>query len=601
MSGYKQAVINDDAITFITFDGDDIDYQNGLLNTIDGMIIDEIDNQNPAILHLEQTFAPFGYRIGLNSLVDLEQQNQNSFCIGYYNNNIKAFLEILHSDTYIFPNYGSFSVELILKKETEINIISQYPYSDIFRTILEKTNVCSIYYTEVYGVEEVFNFLFPSGNIIKLPANLFLNKKRHLVVSWNVSQSQQNVYNARELIVVDGVVKYDNTIIYNGSFPNTNQTSSWFIGGNTGLVNATYNDRNTSPLYLDQFAIYNRGITEYEAISHYKKIYAYDDMIINDAAEDYFPMNEENNVNDWSIFNLANNNNGSYYGTLSSLERHYPSEDLLLESSSVAPKFLSYGAMCYFSKLNYYNTNIPWFNINTNFAIEFWFKTNENNIGTLLSIQDTLPSFIGLEITLNINNNVYKNGGLQAKIGDYVLNANNYDLTNIPIFYNNEKWHHVVFQKNDSLLALYINGELHSSLNTTSTMNIIHSGILFLMGDLSKTRYCRGQICKFARYTFPLQEQQIKARYSYSKIYRIKGIITLQGIPTKANIRVYNNFTGELLGETISDSITGYYDFDLANNNMIDIIVFDKNNSSVRTRAYSGIVPSGENDFPITI
>lgn len=604
MAGYKQTVIADNVATFITFDGDMVDNVNGTIIASPLQIFDEIQNQNPAILHVESEFPPHGYRAGLPSLVKLEQTNQAGLSFGYYGvqsgQYIKSYLEIPHSFTYAFPNFGSFTLEFLMKKTNEDAFRSTHVI-DITRPIISKAGVISVLYNKPYSYPGTLDVWFPSGNTAQIADTYFIDKTKHIGIVWKIDETQTNVYQSTELIMIDGKILYEHHQTYNGSFPNTNQNNPWFIGGNLGTGAPAYNDRNTSSLYLDQIAIYDVGLTIDKLSNHYKKIYSYDDMVVNDGAIDYFPLNEINNANDWRIFNKINSDNGLYYGTLATLDREAPATGLLLQGNATAPKFLQ-DAMCQFIRLDAYGRPTPWFTLNSDYAIEFWFNSSETNICSLFALQDIRPPFKGIEITLNERETVYRNGGLQVCESGNILSSRNVDLSNNQqLHYNDGFWHHLVYQRKGTSLELWLDSQLHLSLPNVATSAIDYCGAMYLMGNMPRNRTVHGQISKFTRYNFALQSQQIKNRYAYTKIYRIKGVVTLQGVPTRATIRVLDNHTGMLLGEVTSNPNTGEYVFDLSNNNKVDLMVFDRLNSSVRYRAYGAIIPSGNADYPITI
>lgn len=117
MAGYKTSVIDDDAVSLWTFDGDAFDSGNRKLIVPVGepnFIIDEIDNLNPAILHNDNEFYP-GYRMGMPSLVDFEQTDQQSISFGFAgrqpahpNQWAKSYLEVPNTISYSFPRLRIF-------------------------------------------------------------------------------------------------------------------------------------------------------------------------------------------------------------------------------------------------------------------------------------------------------------------------------------------------------------------------------------------------------------------------------------------------------------------------------------------------------------
>lgn len=117
MAGYKQTVIDDGAVSLWSFDGDAFDSGNRKLIMPPGqpgIIIDEIDNLNPAILHNDNEMLP-GYRMGMPSLVEFEQTDQQSISFGFAgkqpahpNQWAKAYLEVPNSLTYAFTRSRFF-------------------------------------------------------------------------------------------------------------------------------------------------------------------------------------------------------------------------------------------------------------------------------------------------------------------------------------------------------------------------------------------------------------------------------------------------------------------------------------------------------------
>ena len=117
MAGYKQTAIDDGCVSFWTFDGDAFDSGSRKLIVHPGepnYILDEIDNLNPAILHNDNE-EYLGYRLGMPSLVDFEQTDQQSISFAFAgrqpahpNQWAKAYLEIPHSASYQFPNLRLF-------------------------------------------------------------------------------------------------------------------------------------------------------------------------------------------------------------------------------------------------------------------------------------------------------------------------------------------------------------------------------------------------------------------------------------------------------------------------------------------------------------
>lgn len=126
-------------------------------------------------------------------------------------------------------------------------------------------------------------------------------------------------------------------------------------------------------------------------------------------------------------------------------------------------------------------------------------------------------------------------------------------------------------------------------------------GQLIFMNSMPGQLNCNGSICKVAYYPYALQANQISSHYTYTVTYRIRGIVTLLGVPYQATLRFYNSYTGEFLQELISDPNTGEYEAIFYNNSNVDILVFSKSDLSVRYRAYGPVTPSEYIDLPVNL
>lgn len=147
---------------------------------------------------------------------------------------------------------------------------------------------------------------------------------------------------------------------------------------------------------------------------------------------------------------------------------------------------------------------------------------------------------------------------------------------------------------------MWLDGVLHDSA-ITPLKTVGQPGVITMMDCMPGRLDCPGGLSQLAYYPFALQEQQIRSRVTYAITYRIKGIVTLLGVPYRATLRFYMNSTGEFLQELQSDPDTGEYDAIFYNNSNIDIIVFDKDDRSVRYRAYGPVTPSEITDLPISV
>ena len=634
MSGYKNQVQYDAPVSFWTFDGDLFDKNVRVLLPAPGepmYIMDEVENQNPAILQVQSIQGPHGYRLGVPSLVPLELSDQASCSFGFYGRQpthpdegwSKAYMTIPHSLQYAFPTFGSFSIEFIFnkKRETEYktwwNSVyhNQYDISCI-RPIMYKNNVIDIRFLFYYG--EYIVITWPSGITTTLNASPYLERDTHFVLTWDVKEISVNVYEAIETVYIESRIVYQYSRTYYDVHPTTNVATDWEIAGTSRNLLPHHSDRHTSSFKIDQIAIYDYTLSVDQVANHYKKLREYDRMVVNDRAELFYPMDEDDSIVDWTIKEPEYKSQHSniitrYVGQLTTLSRGDPGPKNI--PLAVAPTFTN-GALAFFRNQSSYSGYNPIFTSPTEYSVEFWFNTAHANRGILLSHQGDEYPFPGMLITLNWRDNAIDNGGIQWNLDDTLyLCSLEYDELFQPYYFNDGTWHHITLirrvvstpsQYNESIMVihhyneLWLDGRLHAKKQYPEVM-FSATGSIYMMSVKPGHLSMNGQLCKFAYYNFALQPQQIQNRWSYSSTYKIKGVVTLRGVPTKATIRAYDHVTGLFLQEQESDINTGEYAIILVNNRKVDLMVFDKHDLSVRYRAYGPITPSEYEDLPILI
>lgn len=258
--------------------------------------------------------------------------------------------------------------------------------------------------------------------------------------------------------------------------------------------------------------------------------------------------------------------------------------------------------MASFISLGYNSNYIPR-SIAGEYTYEFWFSGTPLRRAVLMASQELEWPFEGLLVQLNMRNNQEFIGCLQFSEGDNgrILNSRYLDDNNNRFTFNDGKWHHVVVVRRDNgNLELWLDGILHDS-GIEATRTVGQPGQLLVMNTMPGQMHCNGSLCKLAYYPYALQEHQIKSHYTYSITYRIRGVVTLLGVPYRATLRFYNSYTGALVQEQFSDPNTGEYQAVFYNNANIDILVFSASDLSVRYRAYGPVTPSEFLDLPVNI
>lgn len=279
--------------------------------------------------------------------------------------------------------------------------------------------------------------------------------------------------------------------------------------------------------------------------------------------------------------------------------RNAPGPDTLMGAKATQ---FSGGGMVSFISLSSYDVYLPR-QINSEYSYEFWFTSNSLRRAVLLSAQELTWPFDGPLVQVNMRNNQEFLGCVQFTEGDNgrVFNSIYLDDNGNRYIFNDGKWHHlVILRRTNGTVELWLDGIRHD-YQIEATRTVSQPGQLLLMNMLPGQLHCNGSMCKVAYYPYALQEQQIRSHYTYTTTYRIRGIVSLLGVPYQATLRFYRSYTGEFLQEVMSDPNSGEYEAVFYNNSNIDILVFSKADLSVRYRAYGPVTPAEFVDLPINI
>jgi hypothetical protein len=602
MAGFKQTQIDDDAASLWTFDGDAFDpLTRKLMVAVGGprIIIDEIDNLNPAILHSDHELY-LGYRLGMGSLVSHEQDDQHSCTFGYYGNNpahpngyAKSYLEVPHTSSYAFPRFGSFSVEFLFNMSSTGMIYGTYP-------MFVKSGVIDISYIHSSSNSYV-RVIHPGGtigvgnggtNVDDFIGGSWFNRKIHLTFTWLVEAISANEYRGTARLYANSHITSENIYIFNDTFPNTNVATPITICGTNTLYWK-------SAFQIDQIAVYDRALSAEQVAKHVSKAYAYDEYLKNSFASEIWPFSDVDSLVNFDIDPYLGTNKGTYVGDRYAITRATSGPPGIQGATSATFSNQGHAAFIkYASQGGYVPRN------ESSYTYEWWFKTSEANRGVLFAIQSLTLPFNGPLVQINMKDNQYFMGCIQftEADNDVVLNSRFLNDDGHRFLFNDGHWHHIAITKQQTtgLTCLWLDGILHDSqILTVKTVG--QPGQMLMMNCMPGRLSVNGSVSFLSFYEFPLQAHQIFSHANYSVTYRIRGVVTLLGVPYQAKLRFYSSYTGELIKEMESDANTGEYEATFYNNSHVDILVFDPNDLSVRYRAYGPVVPSEFDDLPINI
>jgi hypothetical protein len=167
-------------------------------------------------------------------------------------------------------------------------------------------------------------------------------------------------------------------------------------------------------------------------------------------------------------------------------------------------------------------------------------------------------TYCAILTTRKINFQVYR--GVSASLvfnGDFATS-----------FPNDNLFHHIAITVSSGVAQLFIDGVSGGTLNqinppSTSlpsrTLKLLNYDVQSLNGYAEEIRITNGIARYTANFTPP-----IEAFAETALSYLINGsVLDFEGLPTERTIRCYHRGTGALIGEIVSDAITGAYSFTL--------------------------------------
>lgn len=499
-----------------------------------------------------------------------------------------------------FRIYGSFSVEFLFYKQfsSDEGTLSYYAFT---RPIISKSGVFDIYFNFPYSQPAAIVASTPIGDI---STNLSVNSSynligtvNHLILVWENVLVENGQYLGTANLYVNGRLMATKKQTFYDVFPITNVNSPILIAGRTGTNRVS--DYHTSNFQIDQIAIYDRPLSADKVADHFSKIFPYDKMIQHEFAESFWTFADTDSTIDSTVYPSVGGLAGTYLGVRNSnFYRGVTGPDNLMGSK--AAQFVN-GGMASFISLGYYSNYMPR-QMNSEYSYEAWFQVSSLRRSVLLASQELAWPFDGPLIQINMRDNQEFIGCLQFTESDTgaVLNSRYLNDNDNRFLFNDGNWHHiVVLRRANGTIELWLDGVKHASA-IEGVKSIGQPGQLLVMNSIPGQLNCNGAICKLAYYPYALQEQQIKSHYTYTITYRIRGVVTLLGVPYQATLRFYNSNTGAFIQELTSDPNSGEYEGIFYNNANVDILVFS-NDKSVRYRAYGPVTPSEFIDLPVNL
>lgn len=629
MAGYQNSLYSLKPDCFITFDGDTLFDNQGYLRTPN--IPDVSGNENNAYI-LATSNAIKSYSLGTYSLVDredgIDQYSMTFASRGYIGADVpadvfpypSAIAEIFHSDTLECKDEFTFS--FLFKKLDRDNWFRTAKYNpstgkyetqnngyykDFSRTIFQKgDDVWMRWRKSGWSNYDYLDFKFPGptgsnndytyrfdlqngGGLNILNTSNYTGRQVHIAMTREKLKIGAALFQTVDRVYIDGIKYFERKSQVTNEPSTALNTSSIFIGGNQSVFNSeNLNDRQTTPLLIDNFAVWNKKcLTDDEISWLYKKVYEYGDYTRRWDPQLYVQMNESSlNPNSpqqpGTISVNKNNANLTYVGIGSQLTPGIMGPKRLIYTPAMGFKA---SAMAKITSSNYTNPVLS-VNNNQDWTLDLFVSFTSSERGVIFSaLTDTWP-YKGILIEANVNNGIHQSGSIQVSLEDNLsISTDLLDAFGNTVKFNDGEFHFITVVRRNSQFEFWLDGVLQGSrAGNNGTINN-NFGQIYLMNSMPDQLAVTGSLCQIAFFTYAMQPSNIRARSYFFTRTVVEGYVTLRGVPHPATVRCYERSTGEFVVEGTADPTTGWYKIDVWTENYMDVMFFDIKDPAVRPRA----------------
>lgn len=620
MAGYKQSILDLNPKLFLTFDGDLADDYTGLLiENPERTIIDESGEGNHGTMIVDHD-TQHSYRLRQPSMVELELVDSYSCTFGarvpypetlHPSRWAQSFIQVPHSSSFNFAeNNGSYTLGFFYRREGREDAYKENgpnaPYNGnrtFVRAFIRKGLVLqidtieryneaaftphSLKFTYLIGTDGLTTRSFDLGfDYSTIPTSNQARDFNHIVITWDVKPSSSALWIGTLKIYRNGIVVHTDTQEYFDMYPTTNVSSPWEFGGAAIDPGDEFADRQVTPTSLDQIFVLDKALTEDEVNVLFRKTRSYKRLVMSQKATDLWGLDDDNVPNIDGVWNHVRGNltGGKYYGILTDqVFRNFPGPERL--PGSFATYFRDGGSARVVN-------NTP----GTNYTVEGWFNTSFVRRGVLMTTFGLENPWRGMTLEINMRQNQPDFGRVQLALSeDEILDSKLFKEDGVtPNYFNDGKWHYFCITRSNSMVVFWLDGIKQSEhhIGSSTTIGTHYHFMSAPPGDL----YTDGMMCYVSSYNYKLSDAQIRTRWAYGLTWRIRGTVTLQGVPHDAIVRALRHSTGELLEDARSDPNDGTYMIRLFDNSLVDLHVFDRKDINVRHRSFGPITPTLHTD-----
>lgn len=571
-----------------------------------------------AMVHNDAEAIRPGYLMGQPSLIENFPTNNYSMCFAPYSYDIrndypyaKSYLEIPHDDrikmdkSYTFSflmNKNSNDAQEIGKLMWDYSARKYFPNTSywsksVTKPIFRKGSIgCYLSMYSGYGYnynDWSLNFYFPNNIVINInqtnyssfSSGYIYSKNIHVVVTHDyVINSKGQYYTVSRVYLNNRLFEKISDPVF-GVYVAGN-SAPIEIGGyaETDISYDYLNDRHITPLYIDEFGVYDRALSDVEVANLYKKAFSYDSILSNSG----YIFKEY--LDDYSkITNLlyGNKTTGGNYTNIRNIEGAFG------KFGKMGTEFTS-GSM-------YYNSGASLFGSSNKVTIEFFASFSGDSKGVILSSVQQYYPYKGLCVYANSNSDYAGStpGAIEFQFQDgFSINTKLYDLAGNRVRYNDLEIRHFVITIDGNEYSVYINGVLvDTKYNNNTISGNSNTSSLTIGGSMPGDLYTDCLVQALVSYNFILSKTDIMIRCNYYKSFKIKGKVTVQGQGKRITARTYNYNDGNLIEESTSDW-DGSYEINIPNDDYLNVVFLDPGDINIKPRAIGPILPDEYSDYP---
>lgn len=627
MAGYKRTILDLEPVWFFTFDSDRFDKSTHAFE--ETSLIDETGNITGSMIHNENDFVT-GYAAGITGHIQPEISDQHAVRFGANTRHpLSVANKLSHAPCSYFeipynhggsntwdkdeltliwtmkkdPNpYEGWEWEGEIRKSPQVNALNETTFR--LGNIVE----FGVDYNRISGHTYYAKFfLQPDDKARVTITNLqssFLSNFRALGVnpvtpgraSWCVLRYKNGIFE----YFVDGNLLFEANVRSGGGYDPLLHTipalmnlppqglqfeeMRFFLGGKP-----TNEIRRTSPKWqivskteFDQISLFNKALSDDDLSRLYRRVWHRNEMLQVEKPFIYMPLNEK-------LSDITSDTSIKITGSASKAPPIILDDWRTLETEVTGMvlgekgiRFPENGLMMPYQSSTGNGYLTDFFSYDKDFTLSFSFKGQTSKRAALFQCIEVSGS-TELSVFMNSNNGDYSIGWMDIRVGRNEVFPFRADLSD-------DRWHRITIRRKENEIDAFIDSE-----QVVSGRRVIYRrrtpSTAMLLNSHDHDTNTGGILSEFVVYNKALNDIVLKAHLNFSSLYRVRGIVQSEGQPIKALVRLYSYKFANLLGEKYSDPTDGSYEFDLATNEKLVIMILDETQLTTRVKTVAPVSP----------